>query len=36
MEEKIREKIETLRAMLQQDGGDCEIVKIDRNAFRLR
>ena len=35
MEEKIREKIEALRAMLQQDGGDCEIVKIDGKTVTL-
>ncbi len=35
MEEKIREKIDALRAMLQQDGGDCEIVKIDGKTVTL-
>ena len=32
MEEKIREKIDALRAMLQQDGGD---VKIDGKTVTL-
>ena len=35
MEERIREKIDALRAMLQQDGGDCEIVKIDGKTVTL-
>ena len=35
MEEKIREKVESLRAMLQQDGGDCEIVKIEGKTVTL-
>ena len=35
MEEKIREKVDALRAMLQQDGGDCEIVKIDGKTVTL-
>ncbi len=35
MEEKIREKIDALRAMLQQDGGDCEIVKIEGKTVTL-
>ena len=29
MEEKIKAKLEELRAMLQADGGDLELVKID-------
>ena len=35
MEEQIRAKIDALRAMLQQDGGDCEIVKIDGKTVTL-
>ncbi len=35
MEEKIKEKLETIRAMLQQDGGDCEIVKIEGKTVTL-
>ena len=35
MEEKIREKLGNIRAMLQQDGGDCEIVKIDGKTVTL-
>ena len=35
MEERIREKVEALRAMLKQDGGDCEIVKIDGKTVTL-
>lgn len=29
MEEKIRAKLESLRAMLQADGGDMEIISIE-------
>ena len=36
MEERIREKVEALRAMLKQDGGDCEIVKIDGKTVENR
>ncbi len=35
MEERIREKIEALREMLRQDGGDCEIVKIEGKTVTL-
>ena len=35
MEEKIKEKLETIRQMLQQDGGDCEIVKIEGKTVTL-
>lgn len=35
MEEQIRQKVDALRAMLQQDGGDCEIVKIDGKTVTL-
>ena len=35
MEEKIREKLETIRQMLQQDGGDCEVVKIEGKTVTL-
>ena len=35
MEEQIRKKVDALRAMLQQDGGDCEIVKIDGKTVTL-
>lgn len=36
MEEKIREKVETLRKMLQGDGGDCEIVEIAGKTVMVR
>ena len=35
MEEQIREKLETIRQMLQQDGGDCEVVKIEGKTVTL-
>lgn len=35
MEEQIRKKVDALRSMLQQDGGDCEIVKIDGKTVTL-
>ena len=36
MEEKIREKVGTVRAALQQDGGDCEIVSIEGKTVTMR
>ncbi|MBQ7666804.1 MAG: NifU family protein, partial [Kiritimatiellae bacterium] len=33
--EKIREKLENIRKMLQQDGGDCKIVKIEGKTVTL-
>jgi len=36
MEEKIREKLQAIREMLKQDGGDCEIVKIDGKTVTLQ
>lgn len=36
MEDKIREKIELIRQTLQQDGGDCEIVKIEGKTVTLK
>ena len=36
MEEKIKEKIEDIRVMLQNDGGDCELVKIEGKTVYLR
>jgi Fe-S cluster biogenesis protein NfuA len=36
MEQLIRSKIEELRAMLQADGGDLEIVGIQGKAVKLR
>lgn len=36
MDEKIRNKVETLRKMLQRDGGDCEIVEIAGKTVMLR
>ena len=35
MEERIREKIASLREMLRKDGGDCEIVKIEGKTVTL-
>lgn len=35
MEDKIKEKLETIRQMLKQDGGDCEIVKIEGKTVTL-
>lgn len=36
MEEKIREKLEELRGMLQADGGDLEVVAIDGTTVQLK
>ena len=36
MEQKIRAKLEELRGMLQADGGDLEIVKIEGNNLQLK
>ncbi|NLB69326.1 MAG: NifU family protein [Lentisphaerae bacterium] len=36
MEEKIREKVESMRKMLQADGGDCEIVEIAGKTVMMR
>ena len=36
MEEKIKEKLEEIRKMLQNDGGDCELVKIEGKTVHLR
>jgi len=36
MEEKIRKRLESLRTMLKEDGGDLEIVAIDGKTVRLR
>ena len=35
MEEKIRAKLEEMRAMLQADGGDLEIVEINGTTVKL-
>ena len=35
MEERIREKVASLREMLRKDGGDCEIVKIEGKTVTL-
>ena len=35
LEEKIKERLESIRKMLQQDGGDCEIVKIEGKTVTL-
>ena len=36
MEEKIREKLEELRGMLQADGGDLEVVSIEGTNVLLK
>ena len=36
MEEKIRAKLEDLRAYLQADGGDLEIVNIEGKTVQLK
>jgi Fe-S cluster biogenesis protein NfuA len=36
MEEKIREKLEEMRGMLQADGGDMDVVEIDGLNVKLR
>ncbi|MGI5869367.1 MAG: NifU family protein [Kiritimatiellia bacterium] len=36
MEEQIKDKVETLRKMLQRDGGDCEIVQIQGKTVMMR
>ena len=36
MEDKIKEKLEDIRTMLQNDGGDCELVKIEGKTVYLR
>ena len=36
MDEKIRAKLEELRAMLQADGGDLEVVGIEDKLVKLR
>ena len=36
MEEKIKEAIETIRPMLQGDGGDIELVEIEGTVVKVR
>ena len=36
MEDRIKEKLEQLRAGLQNDGGDLELVRIDGKVVYLR
>ncbi len=36
MEEKIREKLQAIREMLKQDGGDCEVVRIEGKTVTLQ
>lgn len=36
MEEKIREKLEEIRAYLQADGGDLEVVSIEGKTVLLK
>jgi len=36
MEEKIRKRLESLRTMLQEDGGDLEVVSIEGKEVKLK
>lgn len=36
MEQKIKDKLEQLRGMLQADGGDLELVSIEDKTVKLR
>ena len=36
MEQKIKDKIEQFRKLLQNDGGDCDIVSIEGKTVTLR
>ncbi len=36
MEEKIKEELAEIAKMLQNDGGDCELVKIEGKTVYLR
>jgi len=36
MEQKIRDKLESMRGMLQADGGDLEVVSIIKEQVQLR
>ncbi len=36
MEKEIRETLEELRGMLQDDGGDLEVISIDGTSVKLR
>ena len=36
MEEKVKERLETLRVGLQADGGDLEFVKMDGKVVNLK
>ena len=36
MEEKIREKLEQMRSMLQADGGDMEVIAIEGKTVQLK
>lgn len=36
MEEKIKEKLEELRGMLQADGGDMDLVAIEGKTVKLK
>ena len=35
-EQKIKDSLDEVRTMLQQDGGDCELVEIDGKTVKLR
>lgn len=36
MDEKIKQKLEDIRGMLQADGGDLELVKLEGKVVHLR
>ncbi len=36
MEEKIRQRLESMRGMLQADGGDLEVVSIEGTLVKLK
>ncbi|MBN2064892.1 MAG: NifU family protein [Sedimentisphaerales bacterium] len=35
-EQRVQDSIDTIRPMLQNDGGDCELVAIEGNVVKIR
>lgn len=35
-EQRVQDSIDTIRPMLQNDGGDCELVEIEGNVVKIR